>query len=162
MLTRRLEKLGTNEEEKFPKPDLIIIDGGKGQLSAVKEIFDEMNVEGIELVSLAKREEEVFTLVSDESVKIPHRDYSLKMLQRIRDEAHRFAITYFRNLHSKRNLQSILSEIDGIGRVKRMALMDRFGTLDKIIGASVDELASVDGINRVLAERIKIYLDENL
>ena len=162
VLTRRLEKLGTDEEEKFPKPDLIIIDGGKGQLSAVKEIFDGMNVEGIELVSLAKREEEVFTLNFEESVKIPHRDYSLKMLQRIRDEAHRFAITYFRNLHSKRNLQSVLSEIDGIGKVRRMALLEKFGTLDKIIGASVEELASVEGISRAQAEKIKTYLEENL
>lgn len=162
VLTRRLEKLGTEEEEKFPKPDLIIIDGGKGQLSAVKEIFEGMNVRDIELVSLAKREEEVFTLNSEESIKISHRDYSLKMLQRIRDEAHRFAITYFRNLHSKRNLQSVLTEIDGIGKVRRMALLEKFGTLDKIIDASVEDLAAVDGISRAQAEKIKKYMEENL
>lgn len=162
VLTRRLEKLGTDEEERFPKPDLIIIDGGKGQLSAVKEIFDGMNIEGIELISLAKREEEVFTLYSDESVKIPHRDFSLKMLQRIRDEAHRFAITYFRNLHSKRNLQSVLSEIDGVGKVKRMALLEKFGTLDKIMNASVEELAEVKGISKSIAQNIYDYLKDNL
>ena len=162
VLTRRLQKLGSEEEEKFPKPDLIIIDGGRGQLSAVKEIFDGMNVNGIELVSLAKREEEVFTLNSAESIKISHRDYSLKMLQRIRDEAHRFAITYFRNLHSKRNLQSVLTEIDGIGKVRRMALLEKFGTLDKIISASVDDLAATEGISRAQAEKIKQYLEENL
>jgi len=162
VLTRRLEKLGTEEEDKFPKPDLVIIDGGKGQLSAVKEIFEKMNVEGVELVSLAKREEEVFTLNADESIKIPHRDYSLKMLQRIRDEAHRFAITYFRNLHSKRNLQSVLTEIEGIGKARRMALLEKFGTLDKIIGASVEEIDSVEGISRLQAEKIKTYLEENL
>ncbi|MDE7082728.1 MAG: excinuclease ABC subunit UvrC [Clostridia bacterium] len=162
VLTRRLDKLGTDEEEKFPKPDLIIIDGGKGQLSAVKEIFDRKNIDGIELISLAKREEEVFTLYSEESVKISHRDYSLKMLQRIRDEAHRFAITYFRNLHSKRNLQSVLSEIEGVGKVKRMALLEKFGTLDKIISASVDELAEVDGISKTIAQNIYDYLKENL
>ncbi|HBN11995.1 MAG TPA: excinuclease ABC subunit C, partial [Clostridiales bacterium] len=162
VLTRRLSKLGTEEEGKFPKPDLIIIDGGKGQLSAVKRIFDEMRVEGIELVSLAKREEEIFTLYSDESVKIPHRDYSLKMLQRIRDEAHRFAITYFRNIHSKNNLTSVLSEIDGVGKVKRIALMLKFGTLDKIIGASVEEIAKTEGIGEKLAVKIKNYLEENL
>ena len=125
VLTRRLHKLGTEEEEKFPKPDLIIIDGGKGQLSSVKEIFDKMQIDEIELVSLAKREEEVFTLYRDDSIKIPHRDYALKMLQRIRDEAHRFAITYFRNIHSKRNLQSVLSEIDGIGKVRKIALLEK-------------------------------------
>lgn len=162
VLTRRLQKLGSDEEERFPKPDLIIIDGGRGQLSAVKEIFDGMNVNGIELVSLAKREEEVFTLNSAESIKISHRDYSLKMLQRIRDEAHRFAITYFRNLHSKRNLQSVLTEIDGIGKVRRMALLEKFGTLDKIISASVDDLAATEGISRAQAEKIKQYLEENL
>lgn len=162
VLTRRLSKLSTEEQDKFPKPDLIIIDGGKGQLSAVKEIFDKMSVGGIELISLAKREEEVFTLYSDESIKISHRDYSLKMLQRIRDEAHRFAITYFRNLHSKRNLSSVLSEIDGVGKVKRIALMEKFGTLDKIIGASVEELAQTEGIGEKLAVTIKKYFEENL
>ncbi len=162
VLMRRLDKLGTDEEEKFPKPDLIIIDGGKGQLSAVKEIFDEKNIDGIELISLAKREEEVFTLYSDESVKISHRDYSLKMLQRIRDEAHRFAITYFRNLHSKRNLQSVLSEISGVGKVKRFALLNKFGTLDRIMSASVEELTEVDGISKIIAQNIYNYLKENL
>lgn len=162
VLTRRLDKLGSEEEEKFPKPDLIIIDGGKGQLSAVKEIFDSKGIEGIELVSLAKREEEIFTLNSDESVKIPHRDYSLKMLQRIRDEAHRFAITYFRNIHTKRNLSSVLSEIDGIGKVRRLALLEKFGNLDKIISASESDLAECEGISPALAKKIKEYIDNNL
>ncbi len=162
VLTRRLHKLGTEEEEKFPKPDLIIIDGGKGQLSSVKEIFDKMQIDEIELVSLAKREEEVFTLSRDDSIKIPHRDYALKMLQRIRDEAHRFAITYFRNIHSKRNLQSVLSEIDGIGKVRRIALLEKFGTLDGILYASVEELSSVNGISIDMAKKIKTYLEENL
>ena len=162
VLTRRLSKLGTDEEVRFAKPDLIIIDGGKGQLSAVKEIFNSMNIDGIELISLAKREEEVFTLYSEESVKISHRDYALKMLQRIRDEAHRFAITYFRNLHSKRNLESVLTDIEGVGKAKRIALMQKFGTLDKIIGASVEELASAEGIGEKLAVKIKKYFEENL
>lgn len=162
VLTRRLQKLGTEEEEKFPRPDLIIIDGGKGQLFSVKEIFDKMQIDEIELVSLAKREEEVFTLYRDDSIKIPHRDYALKMLQRIRDEAHRFAITYFRNIHSKRNLQSVLSEIDGIGKVRRIALLEKFGTLDGILYASVEELSSVNGISIDMAKKIKTYLEENL
>ena len=148
VLQRRLAKIGTKEEERFEKPDLIIIDGGKGQLSAVEEIFKRMNISDIELVSLAKREEEVYTLYSEDSVKISHRDYSLKMLQRIRDEAHRFAITYFRNLHSKNSLSSVLSEIDGIGKAKRIALLERFGTIDKIMSASVEELSQVNGISK--------------
>ncbi|MDE7453682.1 MAG: excinuclease ABC subunit UvrC [Clostridia bacterium] len=162
VLTRRLSKLGTDEEEKFPKPDLIIIDGGKGQLSSVKEVFDEMQISGIELISLAKREEEVFTLYSDESVIIPHRDYALKTLQRIRDEAHRFAITYFRNLHSKHSFESVLTQIDGVGKSKRLALMEKFGSLEKIRTASVEILAETEGIGEKLAQKIKTYFDENL
>ncbi len=162
VLTRRLQKLGTEEEERFAKPDLIIIDGGKGQLSAVREIFKSLYVSDIELVSLAKREEEIFTLYSDESIKISHRDYALKMLQRIRDEAHRFAITYFRNLHSKNSLSSVLSEIDGVGKAKRIALMEKFTTIDKIMSASVEELTKVNGISKRIAENIKKHFDENL
>ncbi len=162
VLIRRLKKLGTDEEERFPRPDLIIIDGGKGQLSAVNEIFARLNVADIELISLAKREEEVFTPDSDESIKIPRRDYALKMLQRIRDEAHRFAITYFRNLHSKRNLESVLCEIEGVGKVKRLALMKKFSSLDKIMSATASELAETEGIGEKLAENIKKYFEENL
>ncbi len=162
MMRRRLQKLGTDEEERFPKPDLIIIDGGKGQLSAVKEVFDEMGVKDIELISLAERDEEVFTLFSNESVRIDKKDYVLKMLQRIRDEAHRFAITYFRNIHSKRNLASVLEEIEGIGKKKRMALMEKFGTIDKIMRANVDELSLVEGIGEELATKIYSYFKEKI
>ncbi len=162
MMKRRLAKLGTAEEERFPKPDLIVIDGGKGQLSAVKEIFDEAGVTDIELIALAEREEEVFTLFSSESIRIDHRDYALKMLQRIRDEAHRFAITYFRSLHSKRNFASVLTEIEGIGAKKRMALMDKFGTIDKIMSASVEELTTTEGIGEELAKKIYAYFKEQL
>jgi excinuclease ABC subunit C len=162
VLSRRLAKLGTEEEARFPKPDLIIIDGGKGQLSAVKQIFDERGIDDIDLISLAKEEEEVFVTHSFESVKIDKRDYVLKMLQRIRDEAHRFAITYFRNIHSKRNLASVLSEIEGVGKKKQIALMDKFGTIDKIMHASEEELAQADGIGAELAHRIKIYFEEKL
>jgi excinuclease ABC subunit C len=84
------------------------------------------------------------------------------MLQRIRDEAHRFAITYFRNIHSKRNLASVLQEIEGIGKKKRIALMEKFGTIDKIIGANVEELATVDGIGEELARKIYTYFKEKI
>lgn len=162
VLRRRLAKLGTEEEERFEKPDLVIIDGGKGQLSAVKEIFDSEGVSDIDLISLAKREEEIFTLHSKESVILGRRDYCLQMLQRIRDEAHRFAITYFRNIHSKNALSSVLTEIDGVGKARRRALMDRFGTLDRIMRASVAELSAVEGISPALAEKIKNYFEEEL
>lgn len=159
-LRRRLSKLGTEEEERFPKPQLIVIDGGKGQLSSVKEIFDELGVTGIDLISLAKKEEEIFTLDREESVRLERRDYSLQMLQRIRDEAHRFAITYFRNLHSKRNLSSVLDEIEGVGKQKRVALMEKFGTIDRIMRASEQELTQVEGVGKELAARIRKYFEE--
>ena len=162
MMRRRLAKLGTEEEERFPKPDLIIIDGGKGQLSAIKEIFDEMGITDIELISLAEKEEEIFTLFSQESIRLNHRDYALKMLQRIRDEAHRFAITYFRSLHSKRNLASVLEEIEGVGAKKRKALLDAFGTIDKIMSADEEALCKVEGIGPELAKKIRLYFKEEL
>jgi excinuclease ABC subunit C len=162
MMRRRLAKLGTEEESRFPRPDLIVIDGGKGQLSAVKEIFDEYGITDIDLIALAERDEEIFTLYSPDSVRLDKRDYSLKMLQRLRDEAHRFAITYFRSLHSKRNLASVLREIEGVGKKKQIALMEKFGTIDKIMGASVEELATAEGIGAELAERIYKYFKEEL
>ncbi len=162
MMRRRLAKLGTEEEERFPKPDLIVIDGGKGQLSAVKEVFDEAGVTDIELIALAERDEEVFTLFSNESIRIDKRDYALKTLQRLRDEAHRFAITYFRSLHSKRNLASILEEIEGVGKKKRIALMEKFGTIDRIMSANEEELCSAEGIGMELAKKIREHFKEKL
>ena len=162
MMRRRLSKLGTDEEERFPKPDLIIIDGGKGQLSAIKEVFDEYGITDISLISLAERDEEIFTLYADESIRLQKRDYVLQMLQRIRDEAHRFAITYFRSLHSKRNLASVLMEIEGVGAKKRASLLERFKTIDKIMDASVEELSTAEGIGEELAKRIYEYFKEKL
>lgn len=160
VLRRRLAKLGTEEEEHFAKPQLIVIDGGKGQLSSVKAIFDELGVSDIDLVALAKQEEEVYTLWQDEPVRLDRRDYALRTLQRIRDEAHRFAVTYFRNLHSKRNLASVLEEIEGVGKSKRAALQKAFGTIDRIMRAAPEELARVEGIGPQLAARIHTYFEE--
>ncbi len=162
VLLRRLSKLGTEEEQSFPKPDLIVIDGGKGQLSAVNEIFLQLGIADVDLISIAKQEEEIFTLNSDSSVKIPKSDYSLRMVQRIRDESHRFAITYFRNLHSKRNLSSVLDEIDGVGKQKRLALMEKFSNLQNIMDADEEEIAKTPGIGEKLAAKIKNYFKENL
>ena len=90
------------------------------------------------------------------------RNYALKMLQRLRDEAHRFAITYFRNLHSKRNLASVLQEIDGVGAKKQKALMERFGTIDKIMSAKEEELTKVEGIGEELARKIRTFFKEGI
>ena len=160
VLRRRLAKLGTDEEERFPKPDLIVIDGGKGQLSAVAEIFREAGVEDIELISIAKQEEEIFTLGGDEGIKIPRRDYSLRMVQRIRDEAHRFAITYFRSLHSKNILKSELEKIEGVGKRRRIALMERYSTIDKIMDADAEDIAKTPGISINVAKAIKEYFSK--
>lgn len=157
VLLRRLSKLGTDEEERFPKPDLIVIDGGKGQLSAVAEIFGQLEVTDIELISIAKQQEEIFTLTSDDAVKIPARDYALRMVQRIRDEAHRFAITYFRNLHSKNILKSELEKIEGVGKQRRIALMERYSTIDKIMSAEAEDIAKTPGISLKVAKAIKDY-----
>ena len=161
VLNRRLSKLGTEDEEKFSRPDLIVIDGGKGQLSSVKEVFDELKIKGIDLISLAEREEEIFTLDSDSSIKLEKSDQALKMLIRLRDEAHRFAITFNRDLRNKRTLKSLLSEIDGIGKVKRNALIDKFGDIAGLISASVEELTTVEGIGITQAKKIKDFLSKN-
>ena len=156
-LLRRLSKLGTEEEERFPKPDLVVIDGGKGQLSSVESIFSDLGITDIDLISIAKQDEEIFTVSSGEGVKIPRSDYSLRMVQRIRDEAHRFAITYFRSLHSKNSLKSELEKIDGVGKRRRIALMNKFSSIDKIMDADAEEIASVPGISLKLAKTIKDY-----
>lgn len=156
VLTRRLSKLNTAEEEKFPRPDLIVIDGGKGQLSAVKEAFDAL-ASDIEFISLAKREEEIFTPYSHDPVVLRKDDYALKVLQRIRDEAHRFAITFNRELRNKRTLKSELLKIEGVGKQKRDALIDEFKDIGGIISASEQDVARVKGIGEKLAKNIKEY-----
>ncbi len=156
VLKRRLQKLGTLEEEKFPKPDLVVIDGGKGQLSAVKDLFKSYAPD-VDLISLAEREEEIFKLNSKEPIVLNKQDYCLKMLQRIRDEAHRFAITFNRNLRGKRTLKSILTEIDGIGKKKRDALIDKFKDVSSIMSASIEELSQTAGIGEIQAQKIKEF-----
>ena len=154
---RRLSKL--KEQENHLVPDLVIIDGGKGQLSAVKEVFDEFSCQ-IELISLAEKEEEIFTLNSTSPVILKKSDYALKLLQRIRDEAHRFAITFNRNLRLKRTLKSLLLEIDGIGGKKRDLLIDKFKDIKGIMSASVEELKTVSGIGDKQAKTIKEFFNK--
>lgn len=162
VLSRRIERLKT-DPEKFAKPDLIIIDGGKGQLSSVKEIFEEKGVLGIDLISLAKREEEIFLPDKSLPVVLEKRDYCLKMLQRIRDEAHRFAITFHRTLRGKRALSSVLDGVKGLGKVKAHAVMEKFKDLSGIINATKEELMQVDGVGESLAvEIIKRLTEEGL
>ncbi len=153
MMSRRLTRLET-DGEKFPKPDLVIIDGGKGQLSSVKEIFDKFGIKDIDLIALAEREEEIFVLDKKEPIILQKRDYCLQMLQRIRDEAHRFAITYHKKLRGKRALSSVLDGIKGLGKVKKQALLLEFKDLSGIISATKEQLMKVDGIGEKQAELI--------
>jgi excinuclease ABC subunit C len=159
MMRRRLTRL-TTDFDKFPKPDLIVIDGGKGQLSSVKEVFDEFNITDIDLISLAEKNEEIFTLESSVPVILDRRDYALKLLQRLRDEAHRFAITYHKSLRSKRALSSVLDGVKGIGKVKRLALIEKFKDIGGIISASKEELKTVKGIGEKEAQNVIEHLKE--
>ena len=157
VLTRRLQKLSA-EPEKFPKPDLMIIDGGKGQLSSVKEVLDKFSVTDIDLISLAERDEEIFVPKKSEPIVLNKSDYVLRLLQRIRDEAHRFAVTYHRTLRGKRALSSVLDKVNGLGKIKRQKLIEEFGDLNGIIFATKEQLKKVDGIGDALAEQIIITL----
>ena len=159
MMERRLDRL-ISDPEKFPKPDLIVIDGGKGQLSSVKEIFDKKGITDIDLIALAEKNEEIYTLNSKEPIILPLRDYSLKMLIRIRDEAHRFAVSYHTSLRDKKALSSVLDKVKGIGRAKRLKLIEKFGDVGGIITATEEELSKTDGIGIKLAKEIIDTLKE--
>ena len=136
-------------------PDLVLIDGGKGQLSAALEVFLELGLDDIPLASLAKENEELFVPHAPEPIVLPRDSQALYLVQRIRDEAHRFAITYHRDLRSKTSLKSPLDNVTGIGPKRKRMLMRRFGTLKGIKEATVDDLASVPGMTRSLAIRLK-------
>ena len=136
-------------------PDLVLIDGGKGQLSAALEVFLVLGLDDIPLASLAKENEELFVPHTPEPIVLPRDSQALYLVQRIRDEAHRFAITYHRNLRSKSSLKSPLDNVTGIGPKRKRMLLRRFGTLKGIKEATVDDLASVPGMTRSLAIRLK-------
>ena len=135
-------------------PDLIVIDGGKGQLSSALEIIRGAGHLLVPVVGLAKREEEVFREGESEPVILPRDSQALFLIQRIRDEAHRFAITYHRRLRGKRNMVSVLDHIEGIGPKRRQLLYEHYGDLEKIKEASVEEMAGLDGMNRPASEAV--------
>lgn len=138
-------------EKDWPMPDLIIIDGGKGQLNAALPVIRAMGVTDVPVISLAKRIEEVFVEGESESIILEHHTPELQLLQQIRDEAHRFAITYHRRLRGKRNLESVLDHVEGIGPKRRKALYKHFGNLDAMRVAELEELESVEGMNKKAA-----------
>nr|WP_304481284.1 excinuclease ABC subunit UvrC [Veillonella sp. CHU732] len=148
-------------EKDWPMPDLIIIDGGKGQLNAALPVIRAMGVTDVPVISLAKRIEEVFVEGESESIILEHHTPELQLLQQIRDEAHRFAITYHRRLRGKRNLESVLDHVEGIGPKRRKALYKHFGNLDAMRVAELEELESVEGMNKKAALAVYEFFRRN-
>ena len=165
-LSRRLERLNNPEEtdESFASvPDLIVIDGGKGQLSYALDALALYGRNDIEILSLAEREEEVFLgRAPKESVMLSKDSVALQLLQRIRDEAHRFAITFHRNLHAKRMSESVLRDIPGIGKKKSADLLKKFGSVENILHAKDEDIALLDGFSVQSASKLKVGLQKAL
>ncbi len=171
MLTRRFRRWkGSQEAEAGPGskkdasfsflPDLIIIDGGKGQLSRVVKVLEQFELfDKVPVVGLAKQEEEIFFPHNSQPLLLPRHSQGLYLVQRIRDEAHRYGITAHRKKRSKLGLASQLESIPGIGPARRKALLKNFGSVDKIREAKIDELAAVKGMNETAAESIKAHLE---
>ena len=135
-------------------PNLVVIDGGKGQLSSALEVIRGLGLADLPVVGLAKREEEIFLPHQSTSILLDRDSAALHLIQRIRDEAHRFAITFHRKLRGKRNLVSVLDHVEGIGPKRRQALWKTFKTLEAMKAASVEELAAVEGMNGAVAQTL--------
>jgi excinuclease ABC subunit C len=165
-LTRRLERLNNPEEadESFSSiPDLIVIDGGKGQLAYALDSLALQGRQDLQIISLAERNEDVYLGTDPKNaVVLPKDSVALQLLQRVRDEAHRFAITYHRNLHGKRMNESILTTIDGIGKKKSADLLKKFGSVENIRRATDEEIAQVDGFSVKSAGLLKENLEKIL
>ncbi|MBQ9107338.1 MAG: excinuclease ABC subunit UvrC [Clostridia bacterium] len=165
-LSRRLERLNNPDEtdESFASvPDLIVIDGGKGQLSYALDALALYGRNDIEILSLAEREEEVFLgRAPKESVMLSKDSVALQLLQRIRDEAHRFAITFHRNLHAKRMSESVLRDVPGIGKKKSADLLKKFGSVENILHAKDEDIALLDGFSVQSATKLKVGLQKVL
>lgn len=160
-LSRRLQRYKDQNGESFKeKPDLLVIDGGKGQLSSCYEILRSFNLEKeIDIISLAKKLEEVYTVHSNFPIVLKYGSAELKLLQRVRDEAHRFAITFHRQIRTNAQTHLELEEINGLGKVKINALLKAFGSTENIKNASIEELCLIKGIHESLAHDIKNFFD---
>ncbi|MFQ6032684.1 MAG: helix-hairpin-helix domain-containing protein, partial [Candidatus Zixiibacteriota bacterium] len=145
------------EEEKKEFPDLVLVDGGKGQLSTALETLNTLGIKSQNVIALAKRLDEVFLPEKSDSLMIPKGSASLKLLQRIRNEAHRFAIEYHRKLRKKRTIKSELDRIPGVGPARRKILLKHFGSVEKIKQAGLEVLQQTEGINKKVAENIYEY-----
>jgi excinuclease ABC subunit C len=139
-------------------PDLVIVDGGKGQLSAALDVMRNLGLKHVPLAGLAKQNEELFVQDMAEPILLPRTSQALYLVQRIRDEAHRFAIQYHRKVRGKTGMASALDSVPGVGPKRKRALLRKFGSLSAIRDAPVDEIASTVGFTRSLAEKVKEYL----
>ncbi|MDZ7337530.1 MAG: excinuclease ABC subunit UvrC [candidate division KSB1 bacterium] len=155
-VTRRYARL---KQEGGELPDLILVDGGKGQLGVAQAALASLGLE-VPVVALAKRLDEVFVPGASEPQNVPRSSSGLKLLQRIRDESHRFAVTYHRLLRDKRTLRSVLDAIPGVGKARRQALLKTFGSAEGVRQATAEQIAAVPGIPPALAERIWKALNE--
>ncbi len=145
-------------EEQKGLPDLVVIDGGKGQVAAALKAFIQLDIEPPQLIGLAKKKETINFSDGRDPLNLPLNDPSLQLLQRLRDEAHRFANTFNADLRSKKIRESVLDGLEGLGSVRRIALMDAFGSIDRIRKASVKDLQTVEGIGPKLALSIYTFL----
>jgi excinuclease ABC subunit C len=150
---------GNEEERRWKLPDLVIVDGGKGQVSAAAEVLDELGLHDLPLAGLAKEREELFLPGRAEPIVLPPTSTALYLVQRIRDEAHRFAITYHRDLRAKASIRSGFDDLEGVGPKRRQALLRVFGSLKRVREAPVEQIAAVPGIGPALAQRIKASLE---
>ncbi len=158
VVLRRYERL---IKENKTLPDLILIDGGMGQLHASKKALSDLKID-IPIISLAKKNEEIYTIKDKVPIILPRHSPALRLLQRIRDEAHRFAITYHKKIRGKKFIQSVLDEIPGIGPKKKKALLKHFKSIEDLRNASLEELMEIEGIGKKFAEKIKIFLQNKL
>ena len=151
VVERRYKRLVQGNEDL---PDLILVDGGKGQLSTALSVLKKMELSNQSVIGLAKRLEEVYIPGIPDPQNIPKSSPSLHLLQRIRDEAHRFAVQYHRSLRQKRSVRSILDDIPGIGEKRRNALIKAFGSVEGLKKVTVEDIIKVPGMNRTAAERV--------
>lgn len=154
VLRRRFARQEAGDSRFAKRPDLVIVDGGKPQLNAALEAMRSLGVDNIPLASLAKREEQLFLPGWDEPVTLPNGSASLYLVKRIRDEAHRFAIEYHREVRGRAMTASVLDDIPGVGPKRKKALLKHFGSVRRIRAASLEEIASVAGIGRTAAEAV--------
>ena len=137
------------------QPQLVVIDGGKGQLGAALDVLRDLGLGEVPTCGLAKREEEIYVADVDEPIRLPRTSQALYLLQRVRDEAHRFAITYHRSVRGKSVRQSALDAVPGVGPKRKRALLRKFGSVKVLRAASIEEIAATEGVSRRLAETVK-------